>query len=125
MTRAGLARYAALAEQESHYWPMEEAMSDIESRLKVLEERARNDDERWQMQDDLTKAYRLILTAIGAPICAANRSLFPIIIKNLKGYEDEARLQNRHATMIQELLYAREFFESRSSNNFDHGPQPT
>jgi hypothetical protein len=72
-------------------------------------------DERWQTLDGQSKASRIILVAIGAPICAANPELLHPIIKNLSDFEHEARLQNQHFKMIEEIRYAREFFESRRS----------
>jgi hypothetical protein len=90
-------------------------VSEIEERLNALEKRARADDERWQMLDGQSKASRIILVAIGAPICAANPALIHPIIKNLSDFEHEARLQNQHSKMIEEIRYAREFFESRRS----------
>lgn len=90
-------------------------VSEIEERLNALEKRARADDERWQTLDGQSKASRIILVAIGAPICAANPELLHPIIKNLSDFEHEARLQNQHFKMIEEIRYAREFFESRRS----------
>jgi hypothetical protein len=58
-------------------------VSEIEERLNALEKRARADDERWQTLDGQSKASRIILVAIGAPICAANPELLHPIIKNL------------------------------------------
>ena len=83
-------------------------MSEIEERLNALEKRARADDERWQMLDGQSKASRIILVAIGTPICAANPELLHPIIKNLSDFEHEARLQNQHSKMIEEIRYARE-----------------
>jgi hypothetical protein len=88
-------------------------MSDIEKRLEALEKRGRVDDERWQIIDAQTKAFSLILHAIGAPICATQPKILPLIIKNLRTFENSARLTNEHAKVIEEFRFAREFFESR------------
>ena len=68
-------------------------MSDVEKRLKVLEKRARADDERWRMLDEQTKAFDLIRAAIFAPICAATPIILPTIIQNLRSAEKEARAE--------------------------------
>jgi hypothetical protein len=79
--------------------------------LKALEKRARADDERWRMLDAQTKAIDMIRQSIAAPICAHAPVLLPVIIKNLREFENEARRLNAHAKTIVELRDARQFFE--------------
>jgi hypothetical protein len=88
-------------------------MTNIEKRLKMLENRARRDTDRWQSLSGEIKAFSAILTAMGAPICAAAPVQARAIIQNLKTYEKAARTQNEHAQMIVRIRYVREFFENR------------
>ena len=88
--------------------------AEIEKRLAALEKRARTDDIRWQMLDADLKAFRIIIECIGRPVCAANPALTPIIIKNLKAFEDDARLLNLHSSTVSRLRGRREYFEQVS-----------
>jgi hypothetical protein len=87
-------------------------LTDIESRLKELENRARLDDERWQMMDGKITALSLIFHAIGKPICALNPALLPLIINNLRIYEESARKRNNHEASIAHFRFCRETFEA-------------
>jgi len=87
-------------------------MANFESRLKALEKRAALDYEAMHNVDGRAKAYRVIIDALAAPICASTPEILPVIIKNLEAYEREAKLQNSHVATLAELRGAREFFES-------------
>jgi hypothetical protein len=91
--------------------PGSEVMSDIEQRLKALEKRARTDDERWRMLDAQTQATAIIRQSIARPICAAMPKLLPVIVRNLREFEDDSRRLNAHSKMIAEIRVARQFFE--------------
>ncbi len=96
-------------------------MPDIEQRLKILEKRARADDERWQMLDGYEKAVAIIGESVIRPICAeliATRQrerlkpkLLQVIIDNIKKFESDAQILNLHSKTIVELRAARMFFE--------------
>lgn len=77
-------------------------MPDFEQRLKALEKRALVDDERWQMLDAQTKAFGAIRD--------------PVIVKNLRDLETDARKLNAHPKMIVEISGARKFFEALANN---------
>lgn len=85
-------------------------MTDIMKRVAALEQR---ENEHWEALRAHLKSFSLIVDCIGAPICAANPDLLPVIIKNLKGYEKEARLQNHHSVLLWQLGSTRKFFEER------------
>jgi len=99
-------------------------MTSIEKRLKALEKQMRLENEHWHAIQSRLKALSLIIDCIGAPICAANPSLLSVIIKNIKGYEKEARIQNQHADLLWQLRQAREFFELRITNLKKGGSKP-
>ncbi len=88
-------------------------MADLETRLKALEKRARNDTERWNSVAGDIKGLVCIIDAMGAAIGADNKPLLRTIIVNLKTFEDGARLQNEHETTMKRVRYQREFFERR------------
>ena len=88
-------------------------MTDIEKRLKALEKHAQIENQKWQAAQSHFKAFSLIFDAIGAPICAANPSILPSIIENLKAYLKRSRIQNEHAVLIGQLRQTLEFFEER------------
>jgi hypothetical protein len=99
-------------------------VTNIETRLKVLEKRARTDDERWQMLEGQMKGISLVFDSIGAPLAAINPSILQIIIQNLQSYENTARQMNAHAATISQLHSARKFFEGRRSKIVGGGSIP-
>jgi hypothetical protein len=88
-------------------------MSDIEKRLKALEKRIPLYEERWHATKAHVKALSMAIDCIGEPICQVNPRLISMIIKNLKTFEKEAKLQNGHSVLIWQLRETRKFFEAR------------
>jgi hypothetical protein len=97
---------------------------DIESRLNELESRANLEDERWQLLDGKITALSLIFHAIGKPICAVNPSLLPLIINNLRMYEESARRRNDHEATIAHFRFCREIFEAFAETLEKEAPPP-
>jgi len=90
-------------------------MPSIEQRLRTLEKRAQIENERFEATKAHLKALSTILDCIGAPICAANPPILPVIIKNLKECEKEMRKLNQHEILLWQLRRARGFFEKRKA----------
>jgi hypothetical protein len=99
-------------------------MTDTEKRLKILERQMRLENERWHSTQSRLKALSMIIDSISAPVCAANPLLLPVIVKNIKAYEKEARVLNQHADLLWQLRQARKFFEARLANLDKGGLKP-
>ena len=95
-------------------------MPDLERRLKAVEKRVQAQHEAIQGLFGDTKALSLVTDALGAAICANNKPLLRTVIKNLRQYEDFARMQNEHDRTIARLRHQREFYEGRL-NKLDQG----
>jgi hypothetical protein len=97
-------------------------MDDFDKRLKVLEQRSRNDIERWEALAGEVKAFSGAFACMAKPICASNPKLMRTIIKNLKTYETVSRMDNEHSQMIVRLRHIRQVFESQLKEIETGGP---
>jgi hypothetical protein len=93
----------------------EGTMTDIETRLKALEKHAQMDDQKWQAEQSYVKALSFIFDSIGEPLCAANPSILPLIIENLKSYLKRSRIRSESPAVIGQLRQTLEFFEKQAA----------
>jgi hypothetical protein len=97
--------------------------SDLEKRIAKLEERQRDDDEKWAILEAHLKSIEMMIQSIGCATGAGQNNASDAIIQNLKSFEDAARTYNFDSRAISRLKKMRKFFEDRRSTLQKKSPQ--